>query len=425
MVKSRVANVATPAGEPRDSVESHPASTQTGLLSALKIYPDYRQLWISTVLTQIGQWMLQITLGWLMLSLTDSAAWVGYVSFAAGVPFLIVSIPAGVLIDRIDRRLLLIVCQTAAMLIGGGLAVLVSLGHAQPWHLLLAACLNGSAFAINNATRQTLVPTFVSRDHLQNAIAMMSAGQNCTRILGPSLGGPAIALLGAGGALYLQAGFLLAALVNTFQLPSVHPSGRALLLRRNLVDGFRYIAKSPQLTGLMILATIPSILIFPYIQFLPVYARDILTIGADGLGLLLAAGGLGAVIGSLVVAGSKRLCRGTVIIAGTVLYGLVIISFALSEWLPLSLVLLFTGSVLGAGYMALNNTLLHLHVTDDMRGRVMGVYMLTWGLNSIGALPMGILGSTIGVPYTIALGAGLTVLITFVLGLRSRAMREL
>jgi MFS family permease len=424
LIRTRAAEA--PAGTAREArarVEGE--SGQTGLLSALRLYRDYRQLWLSTVLSQIGQWMLQITLGWMMLTLTDSAAWVGLISFASGVPFLLISIPAGVLIDRVDRRLILLVCQGSAMLVGFGLAVLVTLGHVQPWHLLLAAFLNGSAFAINNATRQTLVPSFVRREHLQNAIAVMSAGQNCTRILGPSLGGPLIALLGAGGTLYIQAAFLLAALLNTMMLPSVRPSARALLLRSNLVDGFRYIARSPELTGLMILATVPSLLIFPYIQFLTVYARDILKIGADGLGLLLAAGGMGAVLGSLLVAGSDRLRSGVVIIGATVLYGLVLMTFAYSGWLPLSLVLLFSASVLGAGYMALNNTLLHMHVTDDMRGRVMGVYMLTWGLNSVGALPMGLLGDRIGVANAIALEAGLTVLIIGLLGIRSRAMRAL
>jgi predicted MFS family arabinose efflux permease len=313
------------------------------------------------------------------------------------------------------------------MALGLALAVLVSLGYAEPWHLLLASFVNGVILAINNATRQTLVPHFVEREMLGNAIGIMSAGQNVTRILGPSLGGPAIALLGAAGALYLQSAFLLASLVSTLLLPPVRPrAGKALALRRSLADGLSVIWHSPELLGLMVLATIPSLLLFPYIQFLPVYARDILQIGASGLGLLLSAGGAGAVTGALLVAGAQLLPnKGKIILAGTALYTVVIFGFALSQWVPLSVPLLFCGGVLGSFYMGLNNTLLHLNVTDELRGRVMGVYTLTSGLGTLGALPMGFVGSRIGVPHAIAGGALLTLLITIFAAARMRALREL
>lgn len=398
-----------------------------GLFASLQLYRDYRLLWLSTVFTQIGQWMLTITLGWLILTLTNSAAWVGLVAFASGLPFILVSVPAGVLIDRVDQRRLLVACQAAAIAIGLGLALLATLGLAQPWHLLLASFLNGAVLAINSATRQTLVPTFVAREHLGNAIGLMSAGQNVTRILGPSLGGPAIALLGSAGALYLQSGFLLAALINTVMLPAVLPrGGKALALRRNLTDGLAVIWRSPALLGLMILATIPSLLVFPYLQFLPVYARDILRIGASGLGLLFTASGIGAVTGALLVAGAQALPRkGQLILGGTLLYTLIIVGFAYARWVPLSLLLIFGCGALGSFYMGLNNTLLHLHVDDEMRGRVMGVYTLTSGLSTLGALPMGFLGARIGVPSAIGIAAGLTFLITAAAALRLRTLREL
>ncbi len=397
-----------------------------GLLSSLKLYRDYRQLWISTVLTQIGQWMLQITLGWVVLNLTDSAGYVGLIGFASGIPFILISLPAGVLIDRFNRRTILLICQGAAVIIGLGLAILVSLGHVQPWQLLLAAFLNGSALAINNATRQVMVPAFVRKEHLQNAVAVMSAGQNSTRILGPSLGGPAIALMGAAGALYLQSAFLLAALISTLMLPSVRSTMRTLDMRRNLADGLSFVAKSPVLTGLIVLAAIPSLLIFPYVQLLPVFARDILKIGADGLGLLLSAGGTGAVVGSLVVAGALKLPRqGLIMLAGTFIYVFVVVAFAFSSWVWLTVVLLFFCGFLGSAFMSLNNTLLHVHLTDEMRGRVMGVYTLTWGLSTIGALPMGFLGDRIGVPAAVAAGAALTGAGTIFVWLRWRALRTI
>ncbi|MBX6341779.1 MAG: MFS transporter, partial [Thermomicrobiaceae bacterium] len=308
---------------------------------------------------------------------------------------------------------------------GLGLALLVALGAARPWELLAAAFLNGAALAVNNTARQTLVPSFVPREHLQNGIALMSAGQNVTRVLGPSLAGPALAALGPAGSLFLQAGFLGAALANTLLLPRARPQGVQVLgLRRNLVDGLGYIARSPLLTGLMVLATIPTLFVFPYLQFLPVYARDILDVGADGLGLLYSAGGVGAVVGSLLVAGVQAMRRkGYFMLVSTAVYGLVIIVFAYARWLPLSLAMLFLGGLLGSAYMAVNNTLLHLSVTDEVRGRVMGVYMLTWGLSPLGALPMGYLGDRIGMPAAVAAGAALSSVVTLALALQSRALR--
>ncbi len=425
-MKSTVSDtVRAPDGEPAADVSGEPTG-KLSLLSSLIIYRDYRQLWISTVLTQIGQWMLQITLGWVMLTLTDSAGYVGLIGFASGIPFILVSLPAGVLIDRYNRRTILIVCQAAAAIISLCLALVVSMGHVQPWQLLLAAFLNGSALAINNATRQTMVPSFVRREHLQNAIAVMSAGQNSTRILGPSLGGPAIALMGAAGALYLQTGFLVAALFTTLLLPSVRSTIRTLDLRRNLAEGVSFVLKSPVLSGLVVLAAIPSLLIFPYVQLLPVFARDILHIGADGLGLLLSAGGTGAVVGSLVVAGTVKLPRqGLIMLIGTMIYVFVVIAFAFSTWVLLTVVLLFFCGFLGSAFMSLNNTLLHVHLTDEMRGRVMGVYTLTWGLSTIGALPMGFAGDQIGVPAAVAAGSVLTGLGALWVTIRWRELRAI
>ncbi len=415
--------LATP--DPVVSATARPGAGR--LFAALVRYRDYRLLWASSVLTQIAQWMLQVSLGWLMLELTDSPFWVGLNGFASGIPFLVVSIPAGALIDRLDRRTLLVACQASALAIGLALAILATLGLAQPWHLLLGAFLNGAALAVNNATRQTLVPTFVPREGLQNAIALLSAGMNVTRVVGPSLAGPLIAALGSGGALFAQVGCLAIALVNTLQLPSARSSTRAgIPFLKNLAEGIDYVRRSETLVGLMLLAAVPTILVFPYIQLLPVYARDILAVGASGLGLLYTAGGLGALTGSLFVAGFQRIERkGRFILATTFVYGLVIIVFAYSTWLPLSLLMLLCGGLLGSSYMSITNTLLHLNVRDEVRGRVMGIYMMSWGFMPLGALPMGFVGDRIGVPHAVALGAVLSSLATLTVAARIPTLRAL
>lgn len=423
MVKSEIGS---DGGAPDPSGIAAPA-VKFGFFTALSRYRDYRYLWVSTVLTQIAQWMFQVTLGWLMFELTQQATWVGLIGFASGIPFLLISVPAGVLIDRLDRRAVLVFCQGAVLVVGIALLALVALGLAQPWHLLLAAFLNAASLAANNATRQTLVPSFVPREHLQNAIALISAGQNSTRIVGPALAGPTIAAVGASGAFALQAIVLLAALIATLPLPAVRThAGPAVALRTNLVEGFTYILRSPALSGIILLAAIPTLTVFPYIQFLPVYASDILDIGADGLGLLLTMSGVGAVTGALIVAGiggSKR--KGPIMLLSCTVYCGLVAAFAYSQLALLSMLLLMLVGVSGSLFMSMNNTLLHLNVSDQIRGRVMGIYMLTWGLSPIGALPIGYLGDRVGLPHVIGIGALLTGLASVVLFVRSRTLRAL
>lgn len=398
-----------------------------GTLSALTRYRDYRQLWLSSLFTQIGQWMLQVTLGWVMLEMTDSPAYVGLIGFASGLPFLIVSIPAGALIDRVDRRPVLLICQVTALSVSLGLALFMSFGSPGPWHLLAAAFLNGAALAINNTTRQTLIPSLVGKEYLQNAIALMSAGMNSTRILGPMLSGPLIALVGGAGALYIQSAFLTLALFNTSLLPSVRPvRTTGVVVRRVFVDGISIIKRNQILAGLLLLSLIPHLLVFSYLQFLPVFARDVLGVGADGLGWLYSAGGAGAVIGSLLVAGIRSMSRkGLFIIGGLLAYCAIIFAFSYSEWLIISMLLLFVNGVVGASTMTVNNTLFLMHIEEEARGRVMGIYLLSWGLMPLGALPMGFVGDQIGITHAVALSAIVTAILITLTGLRYREMRSL
>ncbi len=379
----------------------------TGLLDALLRYQAFRLLWTSSVLTQIGQWMLQVATGWAMLQLTNSALWVGMLGFASGIPFLVVAAPAGALAERFDRRLILLVCQMGALLVSTVLAVLVITGRLTPLHLLVATLLNGSLLAANNATRQAVIPSYVPRSALQNAIALLSAGLNSTRILGPSLAGPLVATLGVGGTLLLQSGCLALALVNTGRLPVTLPAEQPHVpFVRHIVDGLAYIQRAPVVRGLIVLASVPTMLVFPYLHLLPVFARDVLHLGPGGLGLLYTVGGAGALAGSLFVASLRRIrYRGRLMVGIIVVYGGVIAVFSLTRWLPLALGCLFAGGFLGASYMALNNALLHLAVDDEVRGRVMGLYMVTWGFMPLGALPMGALGDLIGVPGAVLSGA--------------------
>lgn len=400
----------TGARQPESSAVAVPRSAARGLgslIAALITYRAYRFLWTSSVLTQISQWMLQVATAWLMLQLTNSAFWVGLLGFAGGVPFLFVAAPAGMLSERVDRRMMLLVCQGGALTLSVGLAALVLTRRASPWLLLGATLLNGILLAANNATRQAVIPSYVPRQAVQNAVSLLSAGMNMTRIVGPSLAGPMVATFGIGGTLLLQVGCLALALLNTSRLPRTPPASRAAeSFLEGLVGGIRYVRRMPVVLALLMLASVPTLLVFPYLQLLPVFARDVLHLGPSGLGLLYAVGGTGALAGSLFVAGFHRMRRrGVAMVTIIVLYGFVVSLFTLVHWLPAVLICLFAAGFLGASYMALNNALLHLAVDDEVRGRVMGLYMVTWGFMPLGALPLGALGDAIGIDYAVLIGA--------------------
>lgn len=397
------------------------------MFAALIHYPTYRRLWFGSQAASLGQWMQQVALGWLAYSLTNSELVLGLIGLMAGIPFLVVAIPGGLLIDRVDRRRLMLACQAGAALLALVVAVDVIGGWVQPWHLLAAAFLNGSIQAILNPTQQSLVPALVDRADLTNAIGLNSAGQNMTRVVGPSLAGGMIGLFGVGSAFLLQALALCGAFVLVLGIcvPSRRP-GHVVPGPRSVFEGVHLIYTRPDLRGLFLLAAVPTFFVFPYVQLLSVFARDILHIGPSGLGLLMAASGSGAVIGSLMTAARRDFSgAGRSLIQMTVGYGAVIVGIAVSRSVYLTLPLLVCAGILGASYMSTNNALLQHRITDEVRGRVMGAYMLTFGLMPLGAMPMGILAGHVGTPIAVATGAVVSSVLAALVGFSSRELREL
>jgi MFS family permease len=400
------------------------ANSRSRFLGAIARHEVFRRLWLSSVSSSIGQWMQSVALGWLAIEMTNSPAFVGIVTFAAGIPFMVVAPLGGALIDRLDRRRLMLICQVLAFLVAIVLAIDVIGGFVQPWHLPLAAFLNGSLQALLSPTQQSLVPALVPRADLTNAIGLMSAGMNLSRVAGPSVAGVVIAAVGIGETFLIQAAAIAVSfvLVLGIVLPPRPPRAAG---GQGVFDGIALIARRPDLRGLFILAGIPTLLVFPYIGFLNVFARDILMIGAEGLGLLMAVSGGGAVVGSLLVASKGRADGvGKLLLGMTIVYGIVIVGVALSRSLWTTLPLIFLGGLLGSATMSGNNAVIQHRVSDDIRGRVMGAYMLTWGLMPLGALPMGLLAARIGTPAAVAAGAILSSLCAALLGYFSPALRE-
>jgi predicted MFS family arabinose efflux permease len=410
-----------------DALRGRPvdAAWHARFIGAVARHPVFRSLWLAALASSVGQWMQQVALGWLAIVMTNSPGFVGIVIFSAGLPFLVVAPFGGALIDRIDRRRLMLACQVIAFSLATVLAVDVVSGFVRPWHLPIAAFLNGSLLALLIPTQQSLVPSLVPREDLTNAIGLMSAGQNMTRVVGPSVAGIVIGAIGVGPTFLAQAIAVAVSFILVLRI-MLPPRAARSAGGRGIFDGIRLVASRPDLRSLFLLASIPTLFVFPYIGFLNVFARDILRIGAEGLGLLMAVSGCGAVVGSLLVAAAARSEGiGRLLLGMTVLYGLPIVGVALSRTLWVTLPLLFVAGMLGAAFMSGNNALVQHRVTDDVRGRVMGAYMLTWGLMPLGSLPMGMVADRIGTPVAVAGGAVISSLLAGILGLTSSAVRDI
>ena len=390
---------------------------------------DYRLLWSGTVVTQLGQWMQQVAIGWLVLELTDSSTFLGLVGFARGLPMLLLALPAGVLADRIDRRILLMWFQAGGAFVAVALTALVFLDWIEPWHIIVLSVLGGGVMAFIAPTRQAVVPGVVPRNLMANAIAMNSAGQNATRVVGPSLAGILISAFGTAVCFLAQALGFIWALVMSFQL-RVPPVSQARIragIRENITDGLSYIRGSATLSGLMVMAAVPILLAQPYIQMMPVFARDVLHVGSSGLGLLMAANGFGALAGALLYGaiGDRIRQQGRFQIVTAAGFGVALALFAVSPWFLLSLLLVGVTGAISSIYMAANNTIIQMTVTDEYRGRVMSVYMMTWGMMPFGTLPMGILSDLFGAPLAVAGQALLSTLVVLLVAYRLPRLRSL
>ena len=305
--------------------------------------PNFRLFWSGNFLSNIGTWMQNVAQGWLVLVLTNSAFWLGVVGFAGSIPFLFFTLFGGVIADRVDKRRLLIVTQSVMMVLAFVLAGLAWFKVITVWEVAVIAFMNGMAMSMNAPSYQALVPRLVEREDLTNAIALNSAQFNMSRIVGPTLGGYAMAILGVAGNFFLNGVSFLAVLwaLTRIRYPDQKPA-RHESMWASLRGGFAYVRSDPQMLILVWMTVVVSFLGIPFITFIPYFAKIQLHTGASGLGWLLACSGSGAVLGAVTVAAKGVLRhRGLVITIGGVVFFLVIIGFCYSHTFVLSECLAF------------------------------------------------------------------------------------
>ncbi len=408
----------------------------TGMFRALS-HRNYRLFWIGAFLSNCGTWMQAVAQGWLVLQLTNSAFWLGLDAFMATIPGFFLTLLGGVFADLVDRRRLLIYTQVVAGVAALALATLVWTGLVNRWMVLGFSFVTGCCMALASPSYLAMTFDLVGREDLANAVALNSSQFQLSRVVGPALAGVGFSLFGLAGCFYVN-GISFAAVVISLSMvrfsSSMHAAGAPAhamhdrrALWKDLIAGFRYVRHRPRVWSLLMIASVNSFFGAPYFSMIPIYARDIFHLGATGLAWLMGMAGAGAFCGAalLTVMGDFRR-KGWFVLGGSLFFGAGVTAFALSTNLHLSYVFLFCLGFAIVTSVAVTNTLLQKLVTDEMRGRVMSMFILSF----IGTMPIGniIAGSAshrYGAPRTLAVGGIVISLFATAMIFFNRRLREL
>ena len=373
------------------------------------------QLYIGGQLISLaGTWMQIIAQGWLVYAISGSELALGVVGFAAAIPVLIISLWGGVIVDRVPKRRRLVMTQIGAMLLAFILSALAFANVVQVWHIVvLAACL-GAVSAFDNPARQAFVVEMVGREDLPNAIALNSMTFNSARIIGPAIAGVVLLAVGAAWCFFWNGVTFLAVIAGllAMRLPPHEPRVEHGSAWQQLKSGLAYAWHAEDLRGLLLLAMVFSFFGITYSTVLPAFVDKMLHQGAAAFGAINAASGVGAVTGAYLIAQfGDRGQRGRWLTSSILAFPVVLCLFAANSIYPLALVL---AVFLGVGFMltfTAINTLLQTRIQDDMRGRVLSLYTLTFaGFSPFGNLILGSASEVIGLSVAIVL-AGLICLI--------------
>ena len=369
-------------------------------------YRRFRLLWIATLLSATARWADMVVIGWLTLELTDSALMVGVVSGSkmagyVAAPFM------GVIADRMDRRLLLVIAAAVNVSVSALMLLLFVSGALALWHIIALALLSGLTWALDNPTRQAFLPDLVPREHLTNAIALNAVANEITVVIGPALGGLLIPALGMGGAYAVIAGvyvldlLVLLLLKDTKHVATQTPESPLT----SLMAGLRYVWRHQTVLVLMLIAGVMNMLAAPYRHaFMPVFSRYVLDVGPTGYGMLTAMAGVGALVAGLwVVSLGDFERKGRLLVWTSIAWPVSLLLFAMSTSYSISLALVFVAGLMQAIVWTMIATLILSHTEQAMRGRVMGLRTGVIVTLPIGNLIAGAVAEHFGAP--IAQGA--------------------
>ncbi len=355
--------------------------------SALR-YRNFRLLWIGAFTSTVGTWMQTVAQGWVVLNMTNSAFLLGVDAFLSTGPMLLFSLFGGVVADRVERRKIMLVSQYLQMTFAFVLALLLWSGSVKVWHIFLLSFLTGSAQSFSGPAYISLLPLLVKREDVSNAIAMNSMQFNLARVIGPILAGLAMAAWGAAICFAVNGVSFIAVIIALLLIrtPPVDSSEVKTGIFEEMRAGFRFVTLRRTLLLLTVLAFAGTFLGMPIVTFLPVVAREIFKLNATGYAWMMAIYGFGSVAGALFVAASAHLAKkGRIALNLQLAFACLMVGFAVSRSLPLSLVIAFFAGACIVGVISLYSSLVQLITTDAMRGRVMSIFMLAFR----GGMPLG------------------------------------
>ena len=421
-----------------DSPQGSTTRVLTRLLGPAMAFPSYRVFWFGTLASVCGFQVLNFAQFWVVHRLTGDPLFLGWVGLANAVPAIVLNLFGGVLADRVERRKLIAVTQTVNGFIILVLAAVTFTGIVQAWHVILLAFFAGAVNAFDQPARMALYPILIDRSVMMNAVSLNSAIWTGTRIIAPALAGLIITVVGEGFSFLLSAigFFILAMVVVRLKVPDgVKPERLQRKSRSDLLEGIKFILGNSIFTFLIAITFFNSFFGMSVIPMMPVFAVDILKVGADGQGVMMGVGGVGAFAMTLVLGmmGNLRY-RGMMIVVGSAVFGLALALLAISSKqlgnYPLAVFFMFVMGAFSSVYMISIMSSLQLMVPDHMRGRVMGFYGMTWSIMPLGAMYTGALAKVFadageGVPFAVAIGGILVTLFAVGPVVMSKGIRSL
>ena len=407
---------------------------RSGMFRALS-HRNYRRFWVGAFLSNVGTWMQAVAQGWLVLQITNSSLWLGLDAFMATVPGFFLTLAGGVFADIVDRRRLLLYSQVVAGLAAFTLAILVWTNVVNVWMILVFSFTTGCCMALAGPSYQAMTFDLVGREDLANAVALNSSQFQLSRVVGPMFAGFGFKFFGLAGCFFAN-GISFIAVVIALNLVRFDKSKKDLAthsvkdrraLWRDLIEGFRYVRNRPRVFSLLSISAVTSLFGAPYLTMVPIFARDIFKLGETGLAWMMGIAGAGAFSAALLLAYLGDFQRkGWSVLGGAFSFGVCLIGFALSTNIKISLLFLF-----GVGFsivtsVAVSNTLLQKLVTDQMRGRVMSMFILSFiGSMPIANLIAGVVSHRFGAPIALAAGGLAIILYVTIVAITNERLREL
>ncbi|MBI4188326.1 MAG: MFS transporter [Chloroflexi bacterium] len=380
--------------------------------------PAYRFYFLGMV----GQWgsmnMQQVTRSLLIYRLTGSATILGLMSLANALPMIVLSLFGGVIADRVQKKRVIQLGQAGAAIVAFSVAITLTTGYLSPehpgswWVLIVNSVLQGTIWALMQPSRQAIIPEIVSQEQVMNAVALNSLGMNTLRLLAPALAGFLIDAFDFQAVFYAMTGLYMSAVFFTSFIPATGTTSvRGAGAMSAIKDGLKYISHETTILAVIVFTLVVVVLSMPYQMMMPIFADDILNVGATGMGVLMSLSGVGAMTGSLILASLPNKRRGAILIVSSILLGLALVAFSISRSWPLSLVIMVFVGLGQSGRMTLGTTLLQSYADSAYLGRVMSVNMIDMGLSSLGTFAAGLLAESFGAPRAIGSFALILVLL--------------